>query len=95
VALAPTHDHPPYVDAPYHVAPEDKVSQEAFVVIRTQCGTRELRLDGGKIELLGAEDAEVPGFDAQPLMLSASGLANHVTLPKYANVEADHRMDVG
>jgi hypothetical protein len=72
-----------------------KFRRKPLPLFGTQCGTRELRLDGGKIELLGAEDAEVPGFDAQPLMLSASGLANHVTLPKYANVEADHRVDVG
>jgi hypothetical protein len=35
-----------------------------------------------KIEPLGVEHAEVPGFDARPLTLSASELANHVNLRK-------------
>jgi hypothetical protein len=48
-----------------------------------------------KIEPLRVEDAEVPGFDARPLMLSASELANHVTLRKSSTVEAGHPVDVG
>ena len=42
----------------------------------------ELCLDEGKIELPGAKEAEVPGFDARPLTRSASGLVNDVRLRK-------------
>ena len=55
----------------------------------------ELCLDEEKIELPGAEEAEVPGFDARPLMLSASELANHFNSRISSTVEAGHRVDVG
>ena len=42
----------------------------------------ELCLDEGKIELPGAKEAEVPGFDARPLTRSASGIVNDVRLRK-------------
>ena len=53
------------------------------------------RLDEEKIELPGAKEAEVPGFDARPLTRSALGLANDVRLRKSSTVEAGHPVDVG
>jgi hypothetical protein len=47
-----------------------------------------------KIEPLGVDDAEIAGFDARLLMLSASELANHVTLRNSPTVEAGHPVDV-
>lgn len=46
-------------------------------------------------DFLGVEDAEVPGFDARPLVQSASELTNHVTLRKSSTVEAGDPVDVG
>jgi hypothetical protein len=55
----------------------------------------ELCLDEGEIDVPGAKEAEVEGFDARSLTRSASGLADDVRLRNSLTVGAGHPVDVG